>query len=116
MFKAFKDFFILPIGKTSGRSDDNAETIRNRIKNFDNLTKPVLDFYWRFGRVENINSVGEIEKIYSSLVPVLNPNIIYFYGAPCLGKSTVAKSLAKRINFQILDLESFCKQNGLNTR
>lgn len=44
-----------------GRGDDTEETIRNRLKIYDDSTKPVIDFY--DGRTLEINGVGEIEEI-----------------------------------------------------
>ncbi|KAG1693175.1 Adenylate kinase isoenzyme 1 [Nymphon striatum] len=36
---------LLHRGKTSGRVDDNEETIKKRLKTFHDLTKPVIDHY-----------------------------------------------------------------------
>lgn len=36
---------LLYRGKTSGRADDNEETIKNRIRVFNESTRPVLDYY-----------------------------------------------------------------------
>ncbi len=44
-----------------GRGDDTEETIRHRLKIYDDSTKPVIDFY--DGRTLEINGAGEIEEI-----------------------------------------------------
>lgn len=36
---------LLERGKTSGRSDDNVESIRKRFKTFGDETMPVLKYY-----------------------------------------------------------------------
>ena len=36
---------LLERGKTSGRVDDNEETIKKRLETFHNQTKPVVDYY-----------------------------------------------------------------------
>lgn len=43
------------------------------------------------------------------MLPFIYPNLIFFFGAPVLGKSSVAKSLAKRIDYTYIDLEAFYK-------
>ena len=36
---------LLARGETSGRVDDNEETIDKRLETFENQTKPVIDYY-----------------------------------------------------------------------
>ena len=50
-------------GLSSGRADDNEETIRKRIQVFNESTKPVLAMYNMFGKVINIDATGTIEVI-----------------------------------------------------
>jgi len=50
---------------TSGRSDDNEETIKNRIQVFFDNTKPTLDLYNKFGKVHTINALGSINEVYA---------------------------------------------------
>jgi adenylate kinase len=47
---------LLHRGQTSGRVDDNAETIKNRLKTFHNQTLPVLDLYEKQGKLAEVNS------------------------------------------------------------
>jgi adenylate kinase family enzyme len=36
---------LLIRGKTSGRADDNSETIKKRFDTFNNETKPVIQYF-----------------------------------------------------------------------
>lgn len=36
---------MLERAKTSGRSDDNPETIKKRLDTFHNMTKPLIEYY-----------------------------------------------------------------------
>ncbi|CAF1389050.1 unnamed protein product [Rotaria magnacalcarata] len=47
---------LLHRGQTSGRVDDNAETIKNRLKTFHDQTFPVLDLYEKQGKLAEVNS------------------------------------------------------------
>ena len=59
---------ILNRGKTSGRSDDNDESIiRNRIKVFNDQTAPIFEHYKMFGKSQHIEGVGSIDDIFERL-------------------------------------------------
>ena len=47
--------------ETSGRSDDNAETIKTRVQNYFDQSLPVVDYYKHTGKVHHINALGSID-------------------------------------------------------
>lgn len=49
------------------RSDDFEEKVRVRLETYDELTKPLLDYYERSNRLSKIDGTGEIEDIYDEL-------------------------------------------------
>ena len=49
------------------RSDDFEDKVRVRLETYDELTKPLLDYYERTGRLSKIDGTGEIEEIYGQL-------------------------------------------------
>jgi adenylate kinase len=49
------------------RSDDYEDKVRVRLETYDELTKPLLDYYENSGRLSKIDGTGEIEEIYSQL-------------------------------------------------
>lgn len=59
---------ILNRGKTSGRSDDNDETvIRERIEVYNEQTKPIYNHYDGFRKSQEIPGIGSIEEIFDRL-------------------------------------------------
>ncbi len=54
-------------GLTSGRSDDNEETIRKRIVEYHAKTKPVADHYQQFDKVTEVRGEGSVDEINSTL-------------------------------------------------
>jgi len=46
------------------RADDTEEKVRVRLETYDELTKPLLDYYEGTGRLKKIDGTGEIEDIY----------------------------------------------------
>jgi len=59
---------LLNRGKTSGRADDNDESIiRNRIEVYKSETSPVYDFYDNENKAVKVNGVGSIDEIFGRL-------------------------------------------------
>ncbi len=55
-------------GKSSGRSDDSSNIIRNRQKIYWQQTAPLLDFYRDRGLLKNVNGLGDIKEITSRIL------------------------------------------------
>ena len=49
------------------RQDDWEEKVKVRLETYDELTKPLLDYYERSGRLSKIDGSGEIEDIYREI-------------------------------------------------
>jgi adenylate kinase len=59
---------LLQRGLTSGRSDDNNETIiSNRILEYQTKTTVVANYYSKFHKVVEVKGEGTVEEIFSSL-------------------------------------------------
>lgn len=58
-------------GELYQRTDDNEETVRNRLAVYEKQTKPLIDFYTKKGIAYFINGQGEIEKIYKQIQEIL---------------------------------------------
>ncbi len=58
---------LLKRGETSGRSDDNLETIEKRLKVYEDQTSPVLAFYSNEGNLLDIKGMGEIDEIFNAI-------------------------------------------------
>jgi adenylate kinase family enzyme len=55
---------LLKRGQTSGRADDNAETIRKRFKTFVEQSKPVIDHYVNLGKCHTISAVPAPDEVF----------------------------------------------------
>jgi len=55
---------ILKRGETSGRTDDNIESIQKRFKTFRNESYPIIQHYEKQGKVRKLEAVGDVDKIY----------------------------------------------------
>jgi len=67
---------ILERAKTSGRSDDNLESLKKRFDTYQSESAPVVEEYAAAGIVTKINAEREIAAVYAdtkaTLTAVLN--------------------------------------------
>lgn len=54
---------MLERAKTSGRSDDNEQTILHRLDEYERQTRPVADHYRKQNKLVTVNGLGKIEDI-----------------------------------------------------
>ena len=62
---------MLERGKVSGRADDNIDSIKHRFVEYNEKTRPVMDFYEAKGQLHPVNGVGEIPEIFKNLCAVI---------------------------------------------
>ncbi len=56
-----------PDAELQHRSDDFEDKVRVRLETYDELTKPLLEYYERTGRLSKIDGTGNIEDIYKEI-------------------------------------------------
>ncbi|KAF8061439.1 UMP-CMP kinase [Lyophyllum atratum] len=56
---------LLQRGKTSGREDDNVESIKKRFRTYKADTMPVIEYYTRLGKVAEVDSTAGVEEVYA---------------------------------------------------
>ena len=63
---------LLERGKTSGRTDDNLETIKKRLVVYHEQTRPVDDYYELMDKYVRIQGLGTISGIFGRISRVLD--------------------------------------------
>jgi adenylate kinase len=63
---------LLKRGETSGRSDDNMDTIKKRLEVYQSKTAPVSDFYKNKNKYALVNGMGTIDEIFSRISNVID--------------------------------------------
>lgn len=63
---------LLERGKTSGRTDDNIESIKKRFKVFVETSMPVVDYFDGQGRVVKLRCDEPVDVVYSRVVKALD--------------------------------------------
>lgn len=59
-------------GKTSGRSDDNEATIKNRLDVYKNQTSPLKEWYKKAGKDRTIDGLGDLDRIFADISNVID--------------------------------------------
>lgn len=63
---------ILNRAKTSGRSDDNEESVRHRLDAYHEKTAPIFDYYKKDNRYFGVNGEGEVININKDICAIID--------------------------------------------
>ena len=107
---------LLLRAETSGRADDSLDIIKVRLREYEEKTKPVADFYARKNKYFKVNGVGEIDEIFKKIVETIEKNRtkdftnIVILGKPGSGKGTQGKILADNHNLVYISTGALLRQ------
>jgi adenylate kinase len=59
-------------GTLKRRSDDNVETAKKRYETYENLTKPLLEYYSKSGLLKSISGENKIEEIAAKIADFID--------------------------------------------
>ena len=99
---------LLLRGKNSGRSDDNEVVIKNRLKEYEDKTLPVLDFYKARNILVDINGEQEVSKVTSDIDKVVKNELsksmlnIVLFGYPGSGRGSQGKAIAEKYGLEYI--------------
>ena len=107
---------LLERGKSSGRSDDTADVIEFRLEEYENKTKPVIEFYKFRNKYIPINGVGLIPDVFKRLTASVDRTLqnvwfnLVLTGAPGSGKGTQGRLLANKYNLYYISTGSLLRK------
>lgn len=93
-------------GETSGRKDDNEVVIRKRLIEYDNKTRPVLQFYKERGIYIPINGQKNIKEVSEAIDEIVQTELhkslfnMVVFGYPGSGRGSQGKALAKKYDLE----------------
>ena len=59
--------------KAEGREDDSPESVRHRLKVYDEKTAPVIDYYRQHGKLVTVNGMGTLDEVFTRIVEAIQP-------------------------------------------
>jgi adenylate kinase len=107
---------LLERGKSSGRSDDTAEVIDFRLREYENKTTPVKGYYQERNLYFPINGVGPIPEITERLTQSIEQTLqkewfnLVLSGPPGSGKGTQGNMLAQKFNLYYISTGSLLRK------
>lgn len=84
-----------------------------RQQHFNDLTKPIIDLYRRFGMVREVNGNNDENVVYEDTRKAMLPSMQFIIGPPYSNKTTIAQKLCERTNTKLLNFCCFLKERGL---
>jgi len=108
---------LMSRGLTSGRSDDNESVIRNRLREYNQKTLPVLQFYRDKGIYVELDGTASIEAVRERITEIVRNELskslfnVVLVGYPGSGRGSQGKALAKKFGLEyvatgpMLDME-----------
>lgn len=97
---------LLARGITSGRSDDNEQVIRNRLREYNNKTLPVLQFYKDKGILAEIDGTRSIDEVHGQITQLISAELskrlfnVVLFGYPGSGRGSQGRALAKKFDLE----------------
>ncbi|XP_052220211.1 adenylate kinase isoenzyme 5-like isoform X2 [Dreissena polymorpha] len=97
--------------ETSGRVDDNEDTIKKRLKTFHDITTPVVDYYEKQGKLKKVSAEAgpaevftQVEGIFDEMLksgssPLKDAKVIFVVGGPGSGKGTQCAKIVEKYGF-----------------
>jgi len=59
--------------QAEGRADDSPESVRTRLRVYDQQTAPVIEFYRQHGQLTVVDGVGSLDQVFTRIVEAIAP-------------------------------------------
>ncbi len=59
--------------KAEGRADDSPESVRTRLRVYEEQTAPVIEFYRAHGQLTVVDGVGTLDEVFTRIVEAIAP-------------------------------------------
>src|SRR3546814_278790 len=59
--------------KAEGCADDSPESVRTRLRVYDEQTAPVIEFYRQHGQLTVVDGVGSLDEVFTRIVEAIAP-------------------------------------------
>jgi len=93
---------LLERGKTSGRSDDNLESIRKRFITFHKESMPVVEKFKADGLLQQIDAEKTTEQVWVDVQNLFGPSVVFVLGGPGAGKGTQCTRIQEMFGYRHL--------------
>lgn len=107
---------MLNRAEKENRPDDNEDVIKFRLQEYENKTKPVIDFYREQENYIAIDGTGDMNIVHDTLLTNIDNVLrkiwfnVVLLGPPGSGKGTQGRSLAEKFNLTYISTGSLLRK------
>lgn len=97
---------LLYRGITSGRSDDNEPVIRKRLREYEEKTLPVVNYYKEKGNYISIDGFQPVEQVTAQIEEIINKELskklmnVVLFGYPGSGRGAQGMELSRKYGLE----------------
>ncbi|EPY80099.1 UMP-CMP kinase isoform b [Camelus ferus] len=84
-------------GESSGRSDDNRESLEKRIQAYLQSTKPIIDLHEEMGKVKKIDASKSADEVFDEVVKIFDKANSKPEIKPCTGLLQEMKLSSRKV-------------------
>ena len=95
--------------------DEKDESIEQKMNDYKTDISPLLEYYEVLGKVRRVNGDPSPPDVYKEFVEASLPQLFFFIGPRCSGKTTICKFLAERTNMTFIDFKVFLNKKRFAT-
>jgi adenylate kinase len=59
--------------RAEGRADDTPESVRTRLKIYNDSTAPVVEYYRQHGQLKVVDGVGSLDEVFTRILDAIAP-------------------------------------------
>ena len=107
---------LMSRGLTSGRTDDNESVIRNRLREYNQKTLPVLQFYRDKGIYVEVDGATGIDAVHQKISEIIRNELskslfnVVLFGYPGSGRGSQGKALARKFGLEYVATGAMLEQ------
>uniref|UniRef100_A0A8C8DIR4 UMP-CMP kinase n=1 Tax=Oryzias sinensis TaxID=183150 RepID=A0A8C8DIR4_9TELE len=64
-------------GKSSGRTDDNRESLEKRIQTYLQSTRPIVQLYEKLGKVRTVDASRSVDEVFAEVKAILDKEVSF---------------------------------------
>mmetsp|Transcript_27620 Transcript_27620/g.68843 ORF Transcript_27620/g.68843 Transcript_27620/m.68843 type:complete len:1504 (-) Transcript_27620:594-5105(-) len=102
---------LLERSQTSGRVDDNEESVRKRLETYQTQTLPVIQHFQRIGKVRRVDASDGVDEVYRTTMQLFRPQLLYLLGGLGACTTALAQRLAETYRYFHVDAEKLVVQS-----
>jgi len=95
-----------------GKAPCEPEDVINKIKDYNEKTKKILDYYRKLGKLRCVDCDKSVSEVYPNIQKAILPSMYFVIGAKASGKSTVCNYLSTTAQMDMMNFGEWEKKRA----